>query len=64
MDIMTNKDMIKSILDDTDKLVEFLIKPRCRYCIYCDCVYCNCDTDDVCISGIKKWLECDTNEGE
>lgn len=61
---MTNKDMLKSILDDTDRLVEFLIKPRCRYCIYCDCVYCNCDTDDACISGIKKWLECDINEGE
>lgn len=61
---MTNKDMLKSILADTDRLVEFLIKPRCRYCIYCDCVYCNCDTDDACISGIKKWLDGDANEDD
>lgn len=61
---MTNKDMLKSILDDTDRLIEFLIEPRCRYCVYFDCVYCNCDTDDACISGIKKWLENENNEGE
>lgn len=61
---MTNKDMLKSILDDTDRLVEFLIKSRCRYCIYRDCVYCNCDTDDVCMDGINKWLESEAEDND
>ena len=60
---MTNRDMIKLILDDTDKLVEFLNELPCSHCVYCGCDYC-CDTEDVCMSGIKKWLECDTNEDE
>ena len=64
MDIVTNKDMIKSILDDTNRLVDFLIEPSCSHCIYCGCDYCDCGTEDVCMSGIKKWLEGDANEDD
>ena len=56
---MTNKDMIKSILDDTDRLVKSLIEPACNHCIHCGYAYCNCDT-----VGIKKWLMGDINENE
>ena len=62
MDIMTNKDMIKSILDDTDRLVDFLNEPTCRHCNYCDCDYCNCGTEEVCMDGINKWLESEADK--
>ena len=61
MDIMTNKDMLKSILDDTDRLVEFLNELPCSHCIYCGYDYCDCGTDDVCMDGINKWLESEAN---
>ena len=59
---MTNKDMINSILNDTDKLVNFLVEPSCKHCYYCGdsrCIDSEIDDDmtSVCVDGIKKWLE-------
>ena len=63
---MTNRDMIKSILDDTDKLVDFLIVSPCEHCSYynvnegCnidDDVYMNKDLVEACVAGIKKYLD-------
>ena len=58
---MTNKDMINSILNDTDKLVNFLVEPSCAHCYYYEDSSCiDYDVDDmtsVCVDGIKRWLE-------
>lgn len=64
--IVTNKDMLKSILDDTDRLVDFLMVSPCEHCGYYS-VDDGCNIDDdaymdkdlvyACISGIKKYLD-------
>ena len=59
---MINKDMINSILNDTDKLVNFLVEPSCVHCYYCGDSCCigsevDVDMEALCVSGIKKWLE-------
>lgn len=62
---MTNRDMIKSILDDTDMLVEFLVESPCKHCGYCgsdeccniDDEYLDKDLTDACMAGIKKYLD-------
>lgn len=62
---MTNRDMLKSILDDTDRLVDFLMVSPCEHCGYYS-VDDGCNIDDAymdkdlvyaCISGIKKYLD-------
>ena len=47
---MTNKDMINSILNDTDtnKFVDFLINSPCEHCYYwreAHCQYCGTDKE-------------------
>ena len=59
---MTNKDMINSILNDTDKLVNFLVEPSCVHCYYCGDSCCidsevDVDMEALCMDGIEKWLE-------
>ena len=64
---MTNKDMINSILNDTDKLVNFLVEPSCEHCYYCGdscCIDSEADDMDICVDGIKKWLESEGNKNE
>ena len=59
---MTNKDMINSILNDTGKLVNFLVEPSCVHCYYCGDSCCidsevDVDMEALCMEGIEKWLE-------
>ena len=59
---MTNKDMINSILNDTDKLVNFLVEPSCVHCYYYGDSRCidyevDADMEELCVDGVKKWLE-------
>ena len=59
---MTNKDMINLILNDTDKLVNFLVEPSCVHCYYCGDSCCidsevDVDMEALCMDGIEKWLE-------
>ena len=59
---MTNKDMINLILNDTDKLVNFLVEPSCVHCYYCGDSCCidsevDANMEELCVDGIKKWLE-------
>ena len=56
---MTNKDMINSILNDTDKLVNFLVEPSCVHCYYCGDSHCidsevDANMEELCVDGIKK----------
>ena len=57
---MTNKDIINSILNDTDKLVNFLVEPSCAHCYYyvdSSCIDYGVDAmTSVCVDGIKRWL--------
>lgn len=64
---MTNKDIINSILNDTDKLVNFLVEPSCEHCYYCGdsrCIDSEADDMDICVDGIKKWLESEGNKND
>ena len=66
---MTNKDMINSILNDTDKLVNFLVEPSCVHCYYCGDSHCidsevDANMEELCVDGIKKWLESEGNKNE
>lgn len=59
---MTNKDRINLLLKDTDKLVNFLVEPSCKHCYYYENNSCirfevNVDMEDLCVDGVKKWLE-------
>ena len=64
---MANRDMIKSILDDTNKLVDFLLESPCEHCYFWQDNHCNCpDVDiymvDLCVEGVLKWLNSDVGE--
>ena len=66
-DFMTNKDMINLILNDTDKLVNFLVEPSCAHCYYygdSSCIDSEADDMDICVDGIKKWLESEGNKND
>ena len=59
---MTNKDRINLLLEDNDKLVNFLNEFPCKHCYYCGDSCCidsevNDDMTSVCVDGIKRWLE-------
>ena len=65
---MTNKDMINLILNDTDKLIDFLLESPCEHCYYCGDSCCiDSEVDDmtsVCVDGIKKWLESEDDKND
>ena len=66
---MTNKDRINSILNDTDKLVNFLNEFPCKHCYYCrDSCCIDSEVDDdmevLCVDGIKKWLESEDDKND
>lgn len=58
--VVTNKDRINLLLKDNDKLVNFLVEPSCEHCYYYGdncCIDSEADDMDICVDGIKKWLE-------
>lgn len=62
---MTNKDRINLLLQDNDKLVNFLNEFPCKHCYYyADSSCIDYEVDDmtsVCVDGINKWLESEAN---
>ena len=59
---MTNKDRINLLLQDNDKLVNFLVESPCEHCYYCgdSCRIdseVDVDMEALCMDGIEKWLE-------
>ena len=66
---MTNKDRINLLLQDNDKLVNFLNEFPCKHCYYCGDSRCidhevNDDMEALCEDGIKKWLESEGNKND
>ena len=58
---MTNRDRINLLLlKNDDKLIDFLLESPCEHCYYCGdscCIDSEADDMDICVDGIKKWLE-------
>lgn len=62
---MTNKDRINLLLKDNDKLVNFLNEFPCKHCYYYEaspCIDSEADDMDICVDGIKKWLESEVDK--
>lgn len=66
---MTNKDRINLLLNDNDKLVNFLNEFPCKHCYYCGDSCCidsevDVDMEALCMDGIEKWLESEDNKND
>ena len=64
---MTNKDRINLLLKDNDKLVSFLVEPSCKHCYYYGdtrCIDSEADDMDICVDGVKEWLESVGNKND
>ena len=65
---MTNRDRINLLLlKNDDKLIDFLLESPCEHCYYCGdscCIDSEADDMDICVDGIKKWLESEGNKND
>ena len=55
------------MLKDDDKLVNFFFFFSCVHCYYCGdscCIDSEADDMDICVDGIKKWLESEGNKND
>ena len=66
---MTNRDRINLLLKDNDRLVDFLVEPSCRHCYYYGDSRCidyevDADMEELCVDGVKKWLESEDDKND